>query len=709
MTHFTTRRSLVWVANILWIVIALLVGAVTPAYARPVDAPHAQDAPVRFEPAPCDFDMQTGLVEGKDLQCGWLTVPEEYDVPDSGEIRLAVAIIKSHADNPASDPLFMLQGGPGGSTIYTYLQLIPLNPRLRQLDRDIVLFDQRGTRFSEPSLFCQETYDLGIELLDDDISREESSRRYFEALDACHDRLVREGVNLSAYDSLENARDVESLRLALGYDQINLYGVSYGSLLALHVLRDYPQGLRSVIIDSVVPTQTNFLIHAPQTVNDAVEKVFTSCAADADCNKAYPNLKEVFYEQVDRLNENKEPIQLFDYETSQRYPALLDGDTVIAMVTQMLYQTDLIPLIPRVIYQVRAGDYDFTEELLSLLVFDKSLNYGMYYSVLCAEDADYTVADVDLSGLPPQMEVAMASEPEEFLDTCANSWVVDALPASVDDPVSSDLPVLVLSGGFDPVTPPAYGAQAAESLPNSYSFVFPYGGHGAVSSGECQENIFLQFLAEPSQKPDGACIAEQKLEFSTPGALVSIPTMLDMISLRESVMLPLALLMLALLFLLSALLVYPVVWVVRLMRGSSSTPAAVPAAPSMEGAAPAPAAPAAPVRRPLFYRLAPWISALTGIVLLVFVIVLVATAISMALANDSRIYFGLPGSARPLFLLPLLAALLALVMLVSAAAAWLRRAGSVWGRLYLTLLSFAAIACVAMLGVLRLLTAFFRG
>ncbi len=107
--------------------------------------------------------------------------------------------------------------------------------------------------------------------------------------------------------------------------------------------------------------------------------------------------------------------------------------------------------------------------------------------------------------------------------------------------------------------------------------------------------------------------------------------------------------------------------------------------------------------------LAPWISALTGIVLLVFVIVLVATAISMALANDSRIYFGLPGSARPLFLLPLLAALLALVMLVSAAAAWLRRAGSVWGRLYLTLLSFAAIACVAMLGVLRLLTAFFRG
>lgn len=698
MTHYFMPRSLARAANVLWIVALLLVSAVIPAQAQP--------APGRFEPGPCDFDMQTGLVEGKDLECGWLIVPEEYDDPDSGEIRLAVAIIKSQADNPAPDPLFMLQGGPGGSTIYTYLQLIPLNPRLRQIDRDIVLFDQRGTRFSQPSLFCQETYDLGIELLDDDISREESARRYFEALDACHDRLVREGVNLSAFDSLENARDVEALRLALGYDQINLYGVSYGSLLALHVLRDYPQGLRSVIIDSVVPTQTNFLINAPQTVNDSVEKVFSSCAGDADCNKAYPNLKEVFYQQVDRLNENKEPIQLFDYETSQRYPALLDGDTVIAMVTQMLYQTDLVPLIPRVIYQVRAGDYDFTEELLSLLVFDKSLNYGMYYSVLCAEDADYTAADVDLSGLPPQMEVAMASEPVEFLDTCAKSWVVDALPASVDDPVSSDLPVLVLSGGFDPVTPPTYGAQAAESLSNSYSFVFPYGGHGAVSSGECQDDIFLQFLANPAQKPDGACIADQKMVFSTPGALVSIPTMLDMISLRETVMLPLALFALALLFLLSALLVYPIVWVVRLMRGPS-TPAAAAAVPSADGGLPV--APAAPVRRPLLYRLAPWISALAGIALLVFVIVLVATAISMALANDSRIYFGLPGTARPLFLLPLLALLLALVMLVAAGVAWVRRAGSVWGRVYLTLLSFAAITCVITLAVLRLLTAFFRG
>lgn len=696
-------RSFTRITSIFFIIILLFGGVVVPTQAQDGGTPPNQVPPGRFEPGPCDFDLQTGLIEGRDLQCGWLIVPEEYENPDAGEIRLAVAIIKSQVDDPAPDPLFMLQGGPGGSTIYTYLQLVPLNPRLRQIDRDMILFDQRGTRYSEPSLFCQEVYDLGIEMLDDDISREEAGKVYQEATDACHDRFVRQGINLSAFDSIENAADVEALRLALGYDKINLYGVSYGSLLALHVLRDYPDGLRSVIIDSVVPPQTNFLIAAARTVNDAVERVFTTCAADEECSKAYPNLKEVFYEQVDRLNENKETIQLYDFETGETYPALLDGDTVIAMVTQMLYQTDLIPMIPRVIYQVRAGNYDFTEKLLSLLVFDKSLNYGMYYSVLCAEDADYTLEDVDVSGLPPQMEVAMGTEAVDFLETCAN-WVVDPLPASVDDPVVSDLPVLVLSGAFDPVTPPSYGEEAARSLSNSYSFVFPAGGHGAVTSGECQEDIFLQFLANPNQEPDASCIAQQEMVYSTPGALVPVPTLIDMITMRGSVVLPLGLFVLALLFLLTALLVYPIVWLVRLLRTPSRP---VPAAAIPSEGLPAPEAP--PARRPLLYRLAPWIAALTGIALLVFIIILVWTAFSMALANDSRLYFGLPGSARPLFLLPLLAAVLAVLMLAAAVVAWLRRAGSAWGRSYLTLLSLAAITCVVMLGVLRLLTAFFAG
>ncbi len=246
----------------------------------------------RFEPGSCNYDVTTSLVEGRDLECGTLVVAEQHAKPNGPTIQLGVAIIKSHASSPAPDPVVMLQGGPGGSTIDTYLQLIPMSPNLQGINRDIVLFDQRGTLYSKPSLFCEQYYQEGIQQLNEDISKEESNKQAQAALKACHDQFVSQGVNLSAFNSFENAADVEDLRQVMGWNQINLYGVSYGTLLALHVLREYPQGLRSVILDSVVPPQKNFIPDAPQSQNRALEAVFKGCAEDGDCSAAYPALKK---------------------------------------------------------------------------------------------------------------------------------------------------------------------------------------------------------------------------------------------------------------------------------------------------------------------------------------------------------------------------------------------------------------------------------
>ncbi len=662
------------------------VSAANTAVLPPV--PSAQGWEPVFEPGPCDFPETTNLALQMPLECGTITVPEQHADPDGPAIRLAVAILRSTAPNPDPIPVIFLQGGPGGSTIDLYLQLVPLNPRLNALNRDIILFDQRGTLYSQPNLFCEETYQLGIDLLDDDIPDEEADRMYLDALTACRDRLAAQ-TDLSAYDSIENAADVDAVRRALGYEQVHLYGVSYGTLLALHVLRVHPEGLASVILDSVVPPQVQAIADQPRVLNRGLNALFDACAQDEACSRAYPNLEEEFYFQIDRLNEDMDTIYVTDYETGTRYPALLDGDTVLYMVIQMLYSTDLIPLIPRTIYQIRAGDYRVAETILSNVVFDRSLSYGMYYSVMCAEDSDYNPAEVDLEGLPPALFEDQKTSVEQFLQVC-DIFDVEPIDAGFTQPVQSDVPTLVLSGEFDPVTPPEYAAQAVETLGNNYNYVIPVGGHSQLTSGECQDSIVIQFMNNPDRAPDTSCIAAMEMSFSTPGALVVMPNLISLLNPQGTDLLWIILYGLSALFLLSAILIYPIVWLVRKFSGPKPvTTASAPYA--------LPETPAAPTKKPLLYRLGPWIAGITGIMLVVFIAVVFAIALQMALANDNRVLFGLPGSARPLFVLPLLAVIASVLMLFGASAAWTRGSGSVWGRLYFSLLALAGSAASVVL------------
>ena len=295
--------------KILTTIAALLVAlSAQSALAGPI----VQARSAAFAPTDCAalVKLPFGRAPGADFECGYLKVPAQHSLPAGPTIELAVVILKSTSRSPQPDPLVMAQGGPGGSTIDTYAALL-LDSPLRA-ERDIVLFDQRGTLHSRPALMCPESIELTLRTLEQDLSSEEENRLSDEALLACHARLLREGVNLAAFDSIENAADVEALRVALGYNMINLYGVSYGTLLALHVLRDSPGGLRSVILDSVVPPQVNFLAQAARSENRALTEFFGACAADARCNAAFPDLERVFYEQVQQLDRTPARVPMTD-------------------------------------------------------------------------------------------------------------------------------------------------------------------------------------------------------------------------------------------------------------------------------------------------------------------------------------------------------------------------------------------------------------
>jgi len=633
----------------------------------------------QFEPSECMLELPIGVIQGEDIQCGYLTVPAEHALPDGPTIKLAVVIIKSKQTNPKADPLFMAQGGPGGSTIDTYAEQLLTRSRLLS-DRDIVLFDQRGTLYSQPTLLCTEFTKLIIDTVDKVLSDEESDRLELEALSDCRKRLTDQGIDLSVFDSVENAADIEALRRALGYDQINLYGVSYGTLLALHTMREFPQALRSVILDSTVPPQSNFLLESAQNMDRAFKQFFEACENDPHCNQDFPNLEKIYFDLVEKLDEKPAHVTVVDDETGEEYNALIDGETFQWGFFQMLYATSLIPALPRMIKDASEGKFEFFSRILSILLFDRTMSYGMYYSVLCAEDAGFDPNDQDLNGVHPSIAEMEKRNPSFFLESC-RLWNVEPLDSQVNQPVVSDIPTLVLSGEFDPITPPKYGQLVAASLSNSFNVVFPAGSHGAAMEGECQDEIILSFLENPDQFPDTSCIQNiSNPVFYTSRNLVDVPGLVEFLNADRNSMLELLVLVLLLAFLLTSCVVFPIAWLVKRIQNK----------PLLE---------TKPLENysPFLLKAARWLAVTSALVLFIFLIGLFIVLFDMALNNDNRLFFGVNARVKPWFLLPMCFAFLVISMTSASLVSWRRKYWYIWMRVYYTMITLAALGCLIIL------------
>ncbi|MBK7895873.1 MAG: alpha/beta fold hydrolase [Anaerolineaceae bacterium] len=224
-----------------------------------------------------------------DIECGFLTVPEDRSSASSPTIELAVAIVAA-PDGATAPPIVYLAGGPGGSGIDDYIA----DPEGWEMpflqNRDLILLDQRGTGFSEPSLDCPEF-------------AEADEQDNPDAL--CFDRLTSEGINLMAYNTQENAADVEALRQALGIEAWDLLGISYGTRLALEVMRNHPAGIRAVILDSPFPPNADTPVDEVYSFTDALAELVADCERDDSCRENYPDLENVFLDTVQRLNEDE--------------------------------------------------------------------------------------------------------------------------------------------------------------------------------------------------------------------------------------------------------------------------------------------------------------------------------------------------------------------------------------------------------------------
>jgi pimeloyl-ACP methyl ester carboxylesterase len=494
------------------------------AMVEPPVEPRKEVAPT-FEEASCPFD----LPEGAPVECGFVVVPEDHNDPDGPTIRLAVVVIKDQSENHQPDPVILLSGGPGEKTVHNAVAiaqlLAPVYP-----NRDFILFDQRGVGLSEPALECPEWVQAAFDLLDEP-DPDVALQTLFDALMACRDRLVSEGHNLSAYNTVQNAADVNAIRIALGYDQINLWGGSYGSLLAQATMRDHPEGIRSAAINSILPLEKSLFVEASTTTSNAVLLLLDACAADEACNSAYPDLQEVLFEVIDQLNAEPVPITVTNPLDGQSYEEILTGDTVLGNLVTFLYFTRIIPVLPQAIHDVHDENYELMTQLSSTrLSLFEALSRGMMFSVMCTEDLiGRTPEDLlNVMAVLPRQLVG-STDPELVIEygifgVCEN-WPVEEADPWVKEPLVSDIPTLVLTGEFDPVTPPEYGELVASHLSNSYYFELPGIGHDILVASECAQSIIGDFIADPTQPPDAAtssytrssCIAEM------PGVAFDVP------------------------------------------------------------------------------------------------------------------------------------------------------------------------------------------
>lgn len=435
------------------------------------------------------------------VTCQALVVPENRTKTDGRHVELPVIRIHSRNPTPKPDPVVYLHGGPGSGTLGRGLANRVTNPILDE--RDLILFDQRGSGFATPSLDCPEREQAFVDTLATARPYDQSIAAFDTALLSCHARLVGSGIDLDQYNTATNAADLADLRVALGLDQWNLWGVSYGTRLALEEMRSYPEGVRSVLIDSVYPTTAGAADDALKSGRSAFDALVNGCATDVVCSSAYPDLAGQFRMAIDRLNATPYPYDYTD-PTGKVIPLKITGQAAIGGLFNALYDTELIPLLPLAITQLARGDYSLLATIgQQAIPFVNNISEGAYLSFECA-DQGHRIDQRRVESLRKNAEdgdVALLAGWNLFCD----QWPVAGLPANFAEPVTSDIPTLVVAGEYDPITPPAQSKAVADALKNKVFIQLPRAGHGPVRDYPCGDKIFTRFWDDTTQV-DTSCV-----------------------------------------------------------------------------------------------------------------------------------------------------------------------------------------------------------
>ena len=425
-------------------------------------------------------------------RCGKLEFFEDREARSGRRIELGISVVPARNRAREPDPIVIFAGGPGQGASALAAQVMPLFTRLNDV-RDIVFLDQRGTGKSHP--------------LDCESSEPQSLQAMFE--DAMPERLVAECLEQLEADPRQYVTplavaDLEEARAALGYDKLNLWGGSYGTRVALEYLRRHGAHVRTVTLDGAAPATMKLPLSFVADGEAALKKMLDACDAEVRCRSTYPDLRAAIAALRSQLARTPARTAIQDPRTGVRETIQVNENVFLSGLFRPLYVAEMASLLPYGVSSAASGDFNplLAQNLEFTADISENLAVGMHLSVVCSEDVPRITQDE-----MDRLDVSFFGRTlvEDFVRAC-RLWPRGKLPADFYEPVVSDVPVLVLSGGIDPATPPRHGEAVVKSLANARHLVAPHIGHG-VSLRGCAPRLIESFIRKADAKGlDAACL-----------------------------------------------------------------------------------------------------------------------------------------------------------------------------------------------------------
>ena len=480
------------------VIAALLLGSCTSP--RSTGEPQRVQA-INDTPCPDAFVAP----QGGTVRCGFLTVPEDRSEPNGRTIRLFFSRWTPQGDllpDPILDIDYLVLSFGEGTRGYDWLH------------RETFILDERGTERSEPVLDCSELDEIASTSLSAPSDDPEWRGSFRDAVRHCHDRLVDRGIDLAAYDLQEMAADAEDLRVALGVGEWNLRGLGSGARLALEIIRRYPEHIRATWLDTPELPQVDGLTGAILSTRYAMRQISRACAEDPQCESAFPDVRHDIASALSRYA--RHPVKLAGRGDGGEVPILLDGGLFLRAFREVLtYWPEFAPAAA-VASPSALVEYGSTGLINDTAPFTYgyvpgdeahfTFAHGAFLSSFCRDQLAFTTQAhlVALADGDPAYEQAFARTP--FFEACT-IWDVGSADPEVHEPVTSDVPTLLLVGRFGPYAPRPVIEEAARTLSTSWIVEFPNEGHNVLSD-ECAVDLRNTWIEDPASPPDTSCVGD---------------------------------------------------------------------------------------------------------------------------------------------------------------------------------------------------------
>jgi pimeloyl-ACP methyl ester carboxylesterase len=427
------------------------------------------------------------------LKTGYLVVPEDRNKPAGRKVKIPFLFVRRPDQDPRKNITLYTTGGPGYSTTLNIDSISYDSGWLAY--GGFIAFDQRGTKRAKPCLDCME---LVTAIKRSYIEGKNKDSLLLAAVQQCRNRFVRQGVNLSAYNTIESAEDINDLRLALNVDSLNLVGISYSGSLMLAMARIHPEGVRTLILNSPLPGDVNFEEHALFNINEALEQVFLNCQADSSDVK-YKKLRPRFHQYFSSITGKKFAISYKEKNGDKNMNIVYTKNELLDAVIGRL-NSGQVNTVAGVMVDLIEGRQDkYVREVLDkYFAGNTSVSFGMRYSVYCTEQIAYD--NPQLEKQQDQVLPWLAGYPYNDVNhAICDCWQVKPEPAVAKQPVYSSIPALISAGDVDPDCRPFYNRLIKRYMPNSQLLIMHNKGHAPGFAVDGTDYVKL-FLNDPYRK-----------------------------------------------------------------------------------------------------------------------------------------------------------------------------------------------------------------